>query len=616
MKHRAHLAFALCAAPFFSTLVAGCAPIEDGTDETAESLASSSTTSLRIEGTLTLNRCYDSENGSCGTGGFRPRSESATVTFASGNETRKVVPGARVRVGPFHLRNSTRDLAGDGLATPARYVVRLMARSPALYEPVTGGGSRFVGADAGFREIARRDVTITLPTGQQDVYLDAVLPSVFTALRVDAEIVGYPTRSYPSGCGSLSATSASAPATLAALDDACVQAVVTPTGVLRPSYLPVSIMYEPPGNCSWSNLTNQNIAGSLHAVTQETDTQTTVLRDVGPFWDRQHTEQWSRNTDATRRALELRVGLSTSVGTRLGLPLASPGDPRCNQPGTVIPARVDAGPGRGDVFVLLKNPDLLAWSTGGASNVTMRPGGGSNLVVVNAYQIATGAGLPPGVTFSDADRRALLALDPFIHATDALVRDALGRVTDVRLATAPTLVTPRYVFLDHVQSVGAGLSIEHTLTQQMQLSTGQTLSLATRDRASSTTGDAATALVMSGVEKAAGGLVSAVGSLVPVPGFGALAGSVIDNIFPLYVDTTTRNVVTTLTATSLHERLDASTVAQQFHIQDSTQGVSVELYYDRLFGTYVFRRMTAGTGFMIIPRPTPIVINPPVIRLP
>lgn len=74
--------------------------------------------------------------------------------------------------------------------------------------------------------------------------------------------------------------------------------------------------------------------------------------------------------------------------------------------------------------------------------------------------------------------------------------------------------------------------------------------------------------------------------------------------------------MTTLTATSLHERLDASTVAQQFHIQDSTQGVSVELYYDRLFGTYVFRRMTAGTGFMIIPRPTPIVINPPVIRLP
>ena len=596
-------------------LAAHCAPgTGEPVDTAAEALSSATTTDLRVDATLTLSRCSDPESGSCGTGGFRPRSQTATVRFAAGNDLRKVVPGARVRIGPFHIRQSDRDYGGS-LFAPARYVIRVMARSPAVYEPVTGGGARFVGADASLREIARHEVTLAR-TGQQDVYVSATLPSVFTALRVDAEIVGAAQGSYPSGCGSLSASSASAPSTLAALDDACIQAVVAPTGVLQPAYLPVSILYEPPGNCSWSNLTQQSTAGSLHAVTQEADTQTTVIRDVGPFWDRNHTERWNRTVSATQRSLETRVAQGQSVGTRLGLPLSSPGDSRCNNVGVSIPPRPDGGPGRGDVFVLLKDPQLLAWSTGGASNVTMRPGGGSNLVMVTAHQMATGVGLPPGVTFTDADRRALLSLDPFVNATDPYLRDALGRVTGVRVVASPTLAAPRYAYLQHVRSLGAGLSIEHTLSQQMQLTSGQTLSAATRERADSTSGDAATSLVLTGVEKAATGLATAVGSLVPVPGFGALAGTVVDSIFPLYVDTTSRSVVTTLTATSLHQSLDASAVSQQFHLQDTTEGISVEMYYDRLFGTYVFRRMGAGTGFIVTYVPRPIVIPTPPIRLP
>ncbi len=422
--------------------------------------------------------------------------------------------------------------------------------------------------------------------------------------------------SFPSSCASLSASSTSAPATLAALDEQCIQTVVAPTGILQPRFLPVSILYEPPGNCSWSNLTQQSIAGSVHGVTQESDTQTTVVRDVGPFWDRNHTEQWTRNVNATTRAIETRVSQGQSVGTRLGLPLSAPGDSRCNNVGVTVPTRPDGGPGRGDLYVLLRDPQLLAWTTGTASNVTLRPGTGSNMVMVTAHQIATGVGLPPGVTFTEADRRALLSLDPFINPTDPYIRDAAGRVTDVRVLPSPSLTSSRYVFLQHVRAVGAGLSIEHTLSQQMQLTSGQSLSAATRQQVSAATGDAATSIVMTGVEKAATGLATAVGSLVPVPGFGALAGAVVDNIFPLYTNTTTRNVVTTLTGTSLHERLDGASVSQQFHLQDTNEGISVEMYYDRLFGTYVFRRMASGTGLFVTYMPRTIVIPPPVITLP
>ena len=609
MKHR------ILVPSLLALAAAHCAPAADELDVNAEALTGVTTaTDLRVEATLTLSRCSDPESGSCGTGGFRPRSTTASVRFAAGNELRKVLPGGRVRVGPFHIRQTDRDLGGP-LFGPARYVIRLLGRSPAVYEPVTGGGARFVGADTTLREIARQEVSVSR-TSQQDVYLTASLPGVFTALQVDAEIVGNARAAFPSGCGSLSAASASAPATLSALDDQCIQAVVAPTGILQPRYLPVSILYEPPGNCSWSNLTQQSIAGSVHGVTQESDTQTTTLRDVGPFWDVQHTEQWNRNVSATTRALETRVAQGESFGTRLGVPISAPGDSRCNNPGVVIPPRPDGGPGRGDVFVLLKDPQLLAWTTGSASNVAMRPGTGSNLVRVTAHQIATGVGLPPGVSFTEGDRRALLSLDPFIHATDPYVRDVAGRVTDVRVAPSPALGSSRYVFLQHVRALGAGLSIEHTLSQQMQLTSGQTLSAATRQQVSAASGDGAASILLSGVEKAATGLATAVGSLVPVPGFGALAGAVVDGVFPLYTNTTTRSVVTTLTATSLHERLDASSVAQQFHLQDTVEGISVEMYYDRLFGTYVFRRMGAGTGAPVLYVPRPVVIPPPVIRLP
>lgn len=608
MKHR------ILVPSLVALAAAHCAPSAEELGSVTEGLTAVSTaTDLRVEATLTLSRCSDPESGTCGTGGFRPRSETASVRFASGNEMRKVVPGARVRVGPFHIRQTDRDLGA--LFGPARYVIRLLGRSPAVYEPVAGGGARFVGADTALREIARQEVTVSR-TSQQDVYLTATLPGVFTALQVDAEIVGSARGSFPSSCASLSASSTSAPATLAALDDQCIQTVVAPTGILQPRYLPVSILYEPPGNCSWSNLTQQSIAGSVHGVTQESDTQTTVVRDVGPFWDRDHTEQWTRNVSATTRAIETRVSQGQSVGTRLGLPLSAPGDSRCNNVGVTVPTRPDGGPGRGDLYVLLRDPQLLAWTTGLASNVTLRPGTGSSMVMVTAHQIATGVGLPPGVTFTEADRRALLSLDPFINSTDPYIRDASGRVTDVRVLPSPSLASSRYVFLQHVRAVGAGLSIEHTLSQQMQLTSGQSLSAATRQQVSAATGDAATSIVMTGVEKAATGLATAVGSLVPVPGFGALAGAVVDSIFPLYTNTTTRNVVTTLTGTSLHERLDGASVSQQFHLQDTNEGISVEMYYDRLFGTYAFRRMASGTGLVVTYLPRTIVIPPPVITLP
>lgn len=592
--------------PIALAFAAGCAPTPD--DDTAvDALTDPSLTTIRVEATLTHTRCTDTENGTCGTSVtlFRPRSESSSVVFAGG-DLRKIVPGARVRVGPFHLVKSERN-RDDPAGTTVTYTVRLMARSPALYEPAAGGGSRFVGAQTTAREVGRATVTLR-GTATQDVYVSAVLPGVFTSLYATAT-VGTASGSWPSGCGALPATSPSTPDALSALDNGCIQTVVTPTGVLQPAWLPVAIVYEPPGNCSWTNLTRENIAGSVQAVTQDTDTQTTVLRDQGFFWDRQHTNTWTRDIASDRRALEARVGTAITVGTRLAGSPQSPGNPQCSVVGATVPARPDAGPGRGDLYVLLRNPQLLAWSTGGASNVTMRPGSRFDLRVVSALQMATGVGLGPDEVFTDGDRRALLALDPFVDPVDPFVRDAVGRVTDVRVRTSPSLASDRFVPIGVSLGTSAGYAIDYNQTQQMTLTNGQSLASATRQAVEqSSQPDPAASLALSGVQYAATGLATAVGSLVPVPGFGALAGQVVGSIFPLYTNSTTVTTVTTLTSTTLHEQLAANSVAQQFHLQDTRVGVTVSLSYDRLFGTFVF--LSPSSPFVLIPRQPGVITFP------
>lgn len=586
-------------------LAGGCAPTEDdGADTRVDALSDATLTTIRVEATLSHASCTDTDNGSCGTL-FRPFSQSSSVVFAGG-DMRRVLPGARVRLGPFHLVKTERNYDNPA-GTPATFTIRVMARSPALYDTAPDGSARFLGAQASLREIGRSQVVL-VGRATTDAYVTVTLPSVFTALSVTAS-VGTASASWPSGCGSLPATSTSAVSLLEAYDQSCIQAVVTPTGVLQPAWLPVAILYEPPGNCSWTNLTQRNIAGSVHGITQESDVQTTTIHDEGMFWDRQHTQRWTRAVSTDHRALEARVGTAITAGTRLAASPNSSGNPLCSVPGANVPARPDGGPGRGDVYVMLHNPQLLAWSTGGASNVTMRPGTSYDLRTVTALQIATGAGLASDERFTDDDRRALLSLDPFVDAADPLVRDGAGRVTDVRVRSATTLAGDRFVPLGVTLGPAAGLSLDYLENHELTLTSGQSLSQATRSAVSSATGpDPVATVALSGVQLAATNLASAAASLVPLPGFAALAGQVVGSVFPLYTNSTQVTTVTTLTSTTLNQQLSGTDVAQQFHLQDTRAGLSVSLYYDRLFGTYVF--LPPPPPFQILPRPIGVITLP------
>lgn len=593
MKIRAALSLALA--------LNACAPVSpDGEAEnSADALLYDGVTALPITATLAFNQCVDSELGTCGArGSFVRSSRSATVTFGSSNPLRKVLPGARVHVGPFRLTRSVRNLTSGTVDASTTYRIRILARSPAAYAS-SPTGAAFLGATANLTVIGSRDVVISALSAQQDVYVDATLPSVFTSLQVVGEVGPSATTTYartpwPSNCASLPGSLPSGTdvtATSTNLDAACFQAVVAPTGLLQPRYLPVSIIYEPPGDCSWSNLTQQNIAGSLHAVTQQADTLTTTTRDVGFFWNRSSTRSESESMNASERAVQFRILDTASAGTRLGLPLESPGDPRCNMPGTAIPTRVDAGPGRGDVFFFVQNPQLLTWSTGGGSNTTVLPSSALSILQASAYQIATGIGLPSNIQFTDAEKRSLLALDPYVNAADPFVRDSAGRVIDVRVVTNPTLDARRFANMNLTISLGAGLSADQSTTSEFRLSSGQTLSDATRSFVNSSPDNPTTQFLSDGVQSAVVDLAGAAANLVPVPGFGAIAGQILDSLLPLYTNRTTVSTVSTLRGIRRSEVSNTTGVSQRFHLQNTTQGMTVGIYFDRVFGTHLVYRL-------------------------
>jgi len=66
----------------------------------------------------------------------------------------------------------------------------------------------------------------------------------------------------------------------------------------------------------------------------------------------------------------------------------------------------------------------------------------------------------------------------------------------------------------------------------------------------------------------------------------------------LFTDKSTTTTTTTYSNTRFIERTADSAVIQQFFIQDTNQGMNVSIFYDRLFGTYVFVPHAEGTGFI------------------
>jgi hypothetical protein len=521
--------------------------------------------------TLAYHACRDgSGQRLCGLN--KPADTTRTVGFGT-VESRKVVPNAKVRFGPFHLKKTSL-IIPSGDSPTATFTVSVWARSPAVY----GANGAFLGAQINLVKIAEETRQITDNYKEEDIYVTAKLPSVFTAIQLRASVddnsLSPGTASYPAACGNLPTTAGDP----AALDAPCLQAAINPMMVVSPHWLPLSILYEPPGNCSWANLTQEHTAGAAITVQQTTSNSSNTVSDSGFYWDQQHADYTSEKLSATSRRTQVTVKRTGSVGTRLGLPLSNPGNPECNVPHASVPPRPDAGPGRGDLFVLLQNPSLLYWDTANMTNTAFSPWSppdtDESMVLVTAQQIATGTGLPPGVSFTAEERDALLALDPFV--------------------ASPTAIPPasRFIPLDVTVKLGAGVPYEQTQSRALVLDGGQTLTELTQSKSSSSTSDPVVDLTMKGLAwgssaAASAGASAALGALGG--GFADMASKVGTLSLPeLYKDKSTTTVVTSYGRSTLIEKTDGQAVTQQFYVQETGQGMTFALYYDSLFGTYAF----------------------------
>jgi hypothetical protein len=531
--------------------------------------------------TLSYQECIGAEpNGLCGQHSVHHEKHVTFSTF----DKRKVVPTAKVRFGPFHLSKRSRDYSEEGVVgsgSAVEYRVSVWARSPAVYGP-----SGYLGAHPGFTMLAEASATLAAKYEEKKLYVTAMLPSVFSAIQIRVTVGGVgplKSESFPAECRDLP-TSAANPEQL---DAGCMQAAINPLAVLEQRYVPLAILYEPPGNCSWSNLTQKHTVGAAIGMRSSTATSSQTISDRGFFWNVEHSDFTAETEHAKSSSVQVRVTKFDSIGTTIGLPFNSPGDTRCNQPGAVIPERPDGGPGKGDVFVLLRNAHSLYWDTANMRGSFFFPpqrGTQSRMISLTAYQIQNNTGLPDGVPFfTEEEKAVILSLDPFVGGIPAHLSE------------------DRFVDLDTVIELGQGLPFEHSLDNQQTVEGGQTLTQATKSKTASSESDPAVDLTMQALAYG-GGVAASAGAnkaLADFPGggFAELAGTVeISGLPPLFTNQSTTNVTTTYSKSSLLSRVSDNAVTQQFFLKDTTKGLSVALYYDMLFGTYVFKPHPLGAG--------------------
>ena len=233
------------------------------------------------------------------------------------------------------------------------------------------------------------------------------------------------------------------------------------------------------------------------------------------------------------------------------------------------------------MFVLLRNASMLYWDTqnmtASAFSPVGAPGKAESTFLASAHQIRTGSGLPSDVSLTPEERDAILSLNPFT---------AEGRLKNGRLDKR------RFVAVGQVWDLRAGTAIENVATSQL-LVAGGTLTRATRERVqASTERDLAFSLAMKAISY--GGSAAATAGVAALgTNLGGDFASTADKIgtisIPeLFKDESTTTVTTTFSSARLLDKVSDTAITQRFYIKNNGKGISVELYYDKLFGTYVF----------------------------
>ncbi len=85
-----------------------------------------------------------------------------------------------------------------------------------------------------------------------------------------------------------------------------------------------------------------------------------------------------------------------------------------------------------------------------------------------------------------------------------------------------------------------------------------------------------------------GGKLASKAADAAVPGSGKLVDAIVSRLPELYKDHTDTTVITTLSRNTLIEETNENTITQSFHVRDTDHPMTVDLFYDTLFGTFAF----------------------------
>ncbi|HXI59800.1 MAG TPA: VCBS repeat-containing protein [Polyangia bacterium] len=461
--------------------------------------------------------------------------------------------------------------------------------------------------------------TLTAPIGQtvsESFNIPVVMPSVFMDIKIVAEFspgaFGRPDASqfpkvitYPStSCGAVTPG-------LASPTDACMQGAVNPTGLLVPDVMPLSIIYEPPGNCSWSNLTFSATTGSAMSLTQADSKATNTLWNysaaAGIFTGSSNTTQTIVKADTATSVFHSTT--TQAFGTSFGLPSQSPGNPSCNANIPVGDTSSTNGPGVGDQFVFVVQPTFLYWDTAGLTTfrLSTQQASGTQETLGTAFvrQIdPSRPSLRPSfmAQMTPAQLQTIRSLDPFAPAV-AGASPAPQTFQPQACSSGAFLSPSRYVYLGR-RCLATGTSIEPTQGSAYDSTTASNLTNGMQTVTSSNGDQSAknTSLVVG----AFAALVTfAVGNKKDAfDNFGKAS-----SIFDQYIlhDSTTTTVTENITSNPIVTNSQMNSYAQTFLVKDQNAEVDMDLYYDSFFGTIAFNRIASCNapriGKSCAPRP-------------
>jgi hypothetical protein len=511
---------------------------------------------------------------------------SGSIFYGPEANPRRLFKTPRVIFGPFHLTRRINLADGSTTAAPSStYHVEVWARSPAFY----GADGRFAGTNLQLRMIGSATATLRgNDDADQDLFVATTLPGMVNALQFRATVNStVAVRAFP-GCSDLPPAGGSA-----SLDAACLQAGVNPLAVINPHIMPLAIIYEPPGNCSYAGLAQTDVVGTTLSAAETSSTATQVLVDPGVIASATgaHPQNFSyQESAAGERIARLSLSQSQTYGTALssGLP------ENCRQPGASVPQRANSGPGNGDVFLLLINQPLIYWDQGSLSNFLFGPPivGTTKLLEIFAWELKSPAGLQKiqaenHVTITPDEAAALLKLDPL----------ALTPAQETRAGAGPFLFPPLPQRLIPLQqpsiSVAAGLSAGFSATRD-QVVSADNRSCLLANTVSNTDSVGLTEKLAFAAGKSLLQVLGGAGADIA-----AAIGGGIGSLSPGQLIGETKTTVTLgFNSCKGLTQLSQNTDTQVAFLKDTNNGINAAAYYDSFFGTIAYVPLPLGMGVL------------------